>query len=216
MSIKILIIDDDRFLIELVSHKLKKWGMVPYSASNIEQGLEAINSQEFDLVLLDLQIGEESGITVLKEIRKKWDQNHLPVIMISATQEDNDLVYTLSNGANDFVLKPINEAIFYARILTQLEHATLSKEYAQLKESEAVKALIVTCRHEFNNPLMIAGGTLSQIKKKYDIDEKYLSRLQNALDRVENLVERIGQITSDGNALEFDEYVKDVKKIKIS
>lgn len=216
MSLKILIIDDDQMLVDLISLKIKKWGMSPSYALNTKDGLKLINEENYDLVLLDINLGDDSGVDLLNEIRKRWDQNHLPVVMISASQNDKDLVLTLSKGANDFVLKPINESILYARILTQLEHASLSKDFARLKQYEAVKAVIVACHHEFNNPLMIASGSLTQIERLYEIDEKHIDRMRKALDRIENLVKKIGKIASDEKSLEFDDYIKDVKKIKIS
>lgn len=216
MALNVLIIDDDKILSNLISLKLKKWGIIPHHTLCGFKGLELIKENEYDLVLLDINMEGISGKDVLKEIRKERDKNILPVIMISSSQDDKDLVYTMGNGANDFVVKPINDAILYARIITQLEHNILSQEFAQLKEAEGIKALIVTCRHEFNNPLMIAMGTLSQIDKNYQVDAKYVERLKNALERIEKLVIKIQNLAKDGEAIVYDEYVNEVKKIKLA
>jgi len=99
--------------------------------------LELIEQQPFDLILLDIMMPGISGIEVLKTIRQSYSASELPVIMVTAKGDSEDVVTALKLGANDYVIKPLDFPIVLARVQTQLEacrsHQTLKKRAKELE-----------------------------------------------------------------------------------
>jgi adenylate cyclase len=117
---ELLVVDDNPVNRDLLSRRLIRAG---YSVSVAAGGQEAINllvSQTFDLLLLDVMMPDMDGITVLGLLRRTYSMSDLPVIMVTARDETDDVVAALEQGANDYITKPINFPIVLARVQTQL------------------------------------------------------------------------------------------------
>ena len=110
---KILIVDDDNNIAELVSLYLIKECFDTQIANDGEEALAAIQNYQPDLVVLDIMLPGMSGYDVLRELRKT---SNLPVIMLSAKGETFDKVLGLELGADDYVMKPFDTKELVARI----------------------------------------------------------------------------------------------------
>lgn len=113
---KILIVEDEQDIAQLVRHYLEKEGFHPSIAKT---GLEAINlaaSEHPDLVILDLMLPEMDGLEVCKSLRHKPETALLPIIMLTAKKEESDTVIGLELGADDYVTKPFSPKTLVARI----------------------------------------------------------------------------------------------------
>lgn len=110
---KILIIEDEISFSEALSFLLEKEGFETRVAETGKQGIDAFNSEKFDLVLLDLMIPEISGIDVCRTIRTS---SHIPIIMLTAKDSEVDKVVGLELGADDYVTKPYSARELVARI----------------------------------------------------------------------------------------------------
>lgn len=113
MNEKILVVDDDRNICEMLTLYLTKEGYQVESANDGEEGVELFRSYEPDLVLLDIMLPKRDGWGVCREIREMSDK---PVIMITAKGEVYDKVFGLELGADDFVVKPFDMKELVARI----------------------------------------------------------------------------------------------------
>src|SRR5262249_3258843 len=102
------------------STRLTSSGYLVTTAENGKQGLELIEKNHFDLVLLDVGMADLNGLEVLKSIREHHSATELPVIMVSGMNSSKQVVEALELGANDFVSKPIDFPVALARIQTQL------------------------------------------------------------------------------------------------
>ena len=109
----ILIIDDDEGLQALLGEYFTKKGFSVKHALTGRQGLDRLNAADTDLVLLDLMMPETDGFETLKAIRKHSD---LPVIMLTALEDETDRIVGLEMGADDYLHKPINPRELLARI----------------------------------------------------------------------------------------------------
>src|SRR5204862_595288 len=98
-------------------------------------------TQPFDLVLLDVEMPEMSGLEVLSELRTSRSQTDLPIIMVTARTQGADIVEAFRLGANDYVTKPVDFAVALARISTHLAHKSA---VADLRASEERDSLAVT------------------------------------------------------------------------
>ena len=132
---KILVIDDDEKLNELLKNYLSDFGYKVLSATHPEKGLQLIHSQKPGLVILDVMLPEISGFEVCKRIRQDSD---VPVIMLTARGELMDRVVGLELGADDYLPKPFEPRELVARIQTVLRRTvrvddTQVRNYGPLK-----------------------------------------------------------------------------------
>jgi two-component system, OmpR family, response regulator CpxR len=126
---KILIIDDDEELCELVSEYLTVEGFEVNTVHDGETGLcEALKNQH-DLVVLDVMLPKKNGFHVLRELRQT---SKLPVIMLTARGDDMDKIVGLEIGADDYLPKPFNPRELVARLRAILRRATQTEETQQL------------------------------------------------------------------------------------
>ncbi len=133
---KILILDDDEQLGELLQNYLQKFGFETLYASHPDQGLQLALEAAPDLMTLDVMMPGKDGFEVLKELRKT---SQIPVIMLTARGELTDRVVGLEIGADDYLAKPFEPRELVARIQTILRrsrpgnHKKLTLEYGELK-----------------------------------------------------------------------------------
>ncbi len=114
---KILVVDDEKEIAELVELYLKSDGYDVIKCFDGKTALEQINSTEFDLAVLDVMLPDIDGFKLCSEIRKN---HNYPVIMLTAKTSDNDKISGLVLGADDYVTKPFNPLELTARIKAQL------------------------------------------------------------------------------------------------
>jgi DNA-binding response OmpR family regulator len=105
--IRVLIIEDDVFLSELLTTKLKKEGFDVASAADGQQGLEKAVSEKPDIILLDIMLPTMSGFEVLEQLKKQPDTTvqHIPVLLLSNFGQDSKVQKGLELGAKDYLVK---------------------------------------------------------------------------------------------------------------
>ncbi len=113
---RILIVDDEKDLVELVSYNLSKEGFSVEPSYNGQDAIEKLRSQYFDLVILDLMLPELDGLEVLRIIRSDQKLRSLPVLILTAKGEETDRVLGLELGSDDYVTKPFSPRELVARI----------------------------------------------------------------------------------------------------
>jgi len=116
----ILVVDDERNIVDLLRLYLEKEGFAVIAAGDGEQALQLHQRHEPDLVILDLMLPKRDGFEVCREIRKRGDT---PVIMLTARGEDVDAIVGLELGADDYVTKPFNPRALVARVKAVLRRA---------------------------------------------------------------------------------------------
>ncbi len=120
---RILIIEDDRDIVELVRYNLASEGFEVNSAADGSSGLAQIRKTPPDLLLLDLMLPKVPGLEVCKEIRRDAALNRLPILMLTARGEEADRVIGLEMGADDYVTKPFSPRELVARVKALLRRA---------------------------------------------------------------------------------------------
>lgn len=120
---RILIIEDDKDIVELVRYNLSADGFEVSSASDGSSGLAQVRKSPPDLLLLDLMLPKMSGLEVCKEIRRDPALNRLPILMLTARGEEADRVIGLEMGADDYVTKPFSPRELVARVKVLLRRA---------------------------------------------------------------------------------------------
>jgi DNA-binding response OmpR family regulator len=118
--VRILLVDDDRELIDLLAFALKRAGLEPIGAHDAGAALRLFEERKPDLVVLDINLGASSGLDVLRELRRR---SPLPVIMLTALDSEEDKVRGLEAGADDYLTKPFSHRELIARIRAQLRRS---------------------------------------------------------------------------------------------
>ncbi|MDH3629154.1 MAG: EAL domain-containing protein [Acidobacteriota bacterium] len=116
----ILIVDDNEMNLDMLSRRMRRAGYDTVSVDSGREALQAVEGGEIDLVLLDIEMPEMSGLEVLKCLRSGHSRTDLPVIMVTARTDSKDVVEALDLGANDYVTKPVDMAVARARVRTQV------------------------------------------------------------------------------------------------
>jgi len=128
----ILIADDDEQNREILARLLAAEGHSLEFAADGRQALSMIRKNDYDAVLLDIQMPRLDGFGVLEELRKTGDLRHTPVIVVTGLQEESDAVRCIRIGAEDFLSRPVRQALLTARINACLEKKRLrEKVFAQ-------------------------------------------------------------------------------------
>jgi diguanylate cyclase (GGDEF)-like protein/PAS domain S-box-containing protein len=135
---RLLIVDDNEMNRDMLARRLARKGYVIGLAESARELLPRVKEDGIDLVLLDIEMPEVTGLDALRALREAYSPIELPIIMVTAKNQSDDIVKALEMGANDYLTKPIDFPVALARIGTQLSH---KKAQEALRESEERYAL---------------------------------------------------------------------------
>lgn len=121
MNERVLIVDDEREIADLIEVYLRNDGYTVYKFYNGRDALACIETTDLDLVILDVMLPDIDGFRICRKIREKY---FYPVIMLTAKGEDVDKIMGLAIGADDYITKPFNPLEVVARVKTQLRRYT--------------------------------------------------------------------------------------------
>lgn len=120
---KILVVDDEKDIVDLLSYNLEKEGCAVIRAYDGERALELARSQRPDLVVLDIMLPGMNGVEVCRRLRSDPRSADLPIIMLTAKSEEIDRVLGLEMGADDYITKPFSVRELIARVRAVLRRA---------------------------------------------------------------------------------------------
>jgi DNA-binding response OmpR family regulator len=195
-TLHILVAEDEELSRDMLVRRLAMRGFVVDSVSDGKSCLAWLENNVPDLALLDIQMPGMSGMEIVREIRKRFTHDVLPVILVTALGESEDIVRGLEAGANDYVVKPIVFPILLARmgvalrirrsvrLLTEADRQrvlieTLGQACHQL--SQPMQAVLVTLEDLILNPRAHAGQMLSELMevRKWTLEvSEVIHRLQ--------------------------------------
>lgn len=133
MKDRILIIDDDEQIRNLIAIYLENEGFEALKVSNAVSGLALLEEQEVDLIILDIMMPQMNGIDAAFKIR---EEKNMPIIMLSAKSEDMDKISGLTAGADDYLTKPFNPLELIARVKSQIRRY---KKYNERAERDVIQ-----------------------------------------------------------------------------
>jgi DNA-binding response OmpR family regulator len=202
MSTRILVVDDEPAVTNLIAYNLRKSHFEVLTAANGRQALEQARGAQPDLILLDLMIPEIDGLDVCRELRKTSD---IPIIMVTARGEETDRVIGLELGADDYLCKPFSMRELLARVKAVLRrmqvHPAEEQQSAILYGSGNLE-LDVDCR-----AASINGTTLNLTRLEFDLLHHLLLNAGRVLSR-EHLLEQAWGYDFVGNTRAVDSAIK--------
>jgi len=200
---KILVVDDDRKIVDLIRLYLEKDG---YTVIIAHDGLEALTlarRQRPDLVLLDLMLPGMDGLSVCRILQAESD---MPVIMLTARTTDGDKLVGLELGADDYITKPFNLREVVARVRTVLRRAGRGDDYG-LKEVRSGDLVIDRRRHEVRK----AGKVVNLTPTELRLLEALAAEPGRVFTRLE-LLDRVFGYDFEGFERTVDVHVKNLRK----
>lgn len=182
-TINILIVDDDDDIRSLLSEFLERNRLAAFQASDGEMMKEILKSQRIDLVVLDLNLPGEDGLSLCRQLRAS---SNLPVIMLTAKTDPIDRVIGLETGADDYVCKPFEPLELLSRIRsvlrrTQQSGVTESKAFEPARIHFSGWILDLTARHLLNPQgvvISLSGAEFRLLKMFLDRPNRILNRDQ--------------------------------------
>lgn len=193
----ILIADDDAINLELLKRILQREYRVTTVRSG-EQALEALAHDSYQLAILDVMMGQVDGFEVLETVRQMPEGTNLPVIMISALTQSQDVIRGLQLGANDYITKPFDVGVVRARVERQL---TIKQA---LDERQAVITYLKDAHEMKDHFLRIATHDLKSPLNNIQLAQYYLRELvgtdpqaTRALDAIEETVNWMNMLVED-------------------
>lgn len=203
---KVFIVEDDENIRELVLYALKSSG---FEAFGFENGRDFFGKMEIerpDLVILDIMLPGEDGISILKKIRNSQQMEHLSIIMLTAKGSEYDRVLGLDLGADDYLTKPFSILELISRIKSVLRRgSTVPKKSASLLVFENIH--LDTNKHL----VLIDGNEIALTLKEFEL-LKFLIVNQGIVLTRENLMNTIWGFDYQGESRTIDMHIKSLRQ----
>jgi len=199
VSKKVLIVDDEKNIIEILKFNLKKEGFDTIEAYDGEQAMEMALNEKPDLILLDVMLPKMDGFTVCRKLRQ---QISTPILMLTAREEEVDKVLGLELGADDYITKPFSQRELMARVKANIRRTSI-------EETEISKGNFIRCRS------LVIDVDRYEVKRDSNVIELTLREFE----LVKFLAMHPGQIFSRENLLEKVwgyEYYGDVRTVDVT
>lgn len=201
---RILVVDDEKNICELISLYLTKEGYEPVCAYDGDEALEKFKAQTFDLVLLDIMLPKKDGWEVCREIRKT---SRVPIIMVSAKGETFDKVLGLELGADDYVTKPFDSKELVARIKSVIRRTSGNDKSEDKQEVEYDKLYVSLTNYK----LKVNGVDVDAPPKEIEL-LYHLAKNPNRVFTRDQLLDEIWGFKYFGDSRTVDVHIKRIRE----
>ncbi len=199
----IYIVEDDANIRELESYALKSSGFSTVCFENGESFFEACSVNQPELVLLDIMLPKEDGLSVLRKIRSHPDLKSVPVIMVTAKAAELDKVKGLDSGADDYMTKPFGVMELISRVKALLRRTSPKKQDVIV----AGDVLVDDEKH-----LVTAGGQVRELTyKEYELLKLLMLNRGIVLSR-DKIMERVWGFDYEGESRTVDMHIKTLRQ----
>ncbi|MEJ2724296.1 MAG: response regulator [Deltaproteobacteria bacterium] len=149
---KVLVVDDEEDLLELLRFNLSKEGYEVSCAASGGDALKSVRSHIPDLILLDLMLPDMDGLEVARRLRNDSDTRNIPIVMLTAKGEEADIVTGLELGADDYITKPFSRKVLVARL-----RAVLRRKGGETLEEDSIIAVHDLVIHPGRREVLVKG-----------------------------------------------------------
>lgn len=202
MRQKILIVDDEENILDLIDYNVRNAGYETKKASDGREGLNIFEKDEFDLVILDVMLPFVDGFEMLKIIRKK---SNVPVLMLTAKTEELDRVLGLELGADDYLVKPFSIRELLARIKAILRRTS---DFQETENEKIVSKDIVLDLNGYK--AFIGNNEVRLTMKEFEL-LKYLMQNKGRVFTRENLLNNIWGYDYYGDSRTVDVHIRHLR-----
>lgn len=207
MKGKILVVDDEESLVRLITYNLNKEGFTTLHLYEGTHVLETVHNEEPDLLILDLMLPGKDGLEVCREIRAS--NNNIPIIMLTAKDEEIDKVLGLELGADDYITKPFSVRELLARVKAVLRRRNLVHSDDGLEEKDLVVGIFTIKPERYE--IYKRGQLLDLTLKEYELLEILLRNKGRVLKR-DYLLEVLWNFPESVNTRVLDVHVSKLRE----
>ena len=200
----VLVVEDEASIASFVSLYLKNAGYEVRTASNGTDALASAQSEQPSLIVLDLMLPDLDGLEVCRRIRQTSD---VPILMLTARDEDVDKIIGLEVGADDYLTKPFNPRELVARVKSILRRSVPERREAQTKQIKHGDLEIDVGRRE----VLVSGTEVQLAPKEFDLLWELLDHRGLVLTR-DQLLERVWGYTFAGDTRTVDVHVRQLRR----
>ena len=204
MADKVLIVDDDISICKLLEKVMHSNELDTEVAGSGKEALELLKHHTYDVILMDIMLGDMEGFDVIKELRASGIQT--PVMIVSGRNEDYDSLYGLSIGADDYITKPFSMPILLRKIAAVLRRS---------KRGEDEKPQIITYGNLLLNcdsyAATVDGSDFELTQKEFEILRELLTHQGRILTR-QNLLDKLWRFDFYGDERVVDTHIKNLRK----
>jgi DNA-binding response OmpR family regulator len=203
-SSRILVVEDEPLSRDMITRRLERRGFIVESAADGKSCLERLNGSTTppDAILMDVQMPGLSGLEVLTDIRKRFTHDALPVILVTALGETEDIVRGLEAGANDYVVKPIVFPVLLARLTVRLRISQTVRLLMEAERQRVVVAALGEACHQLAQPMQAAMITLQSLILEPDMNPAVSQELKQVLSWTEQVAAVIHRLQEAGTMRE--------------
>jgi len=199
-SLTVLIVEDDNELREILQAEFELEGLTVLTATDGSEAVTTVRRLKPDLVLMDNMMPIMNGIEATKIIKNEEDVQHIPIIMLTASGNKEDIVEGLEAGAIDYITKPFFMPELKARLRAVLQHKIMYDELKRIEHTlirnerlRTMKALTEAVQGSINEPLTLIYGRIHLLRKKRgETSEDDLKTLENAANKIKDIVNHLG------------------------
>lgn len=204
---KIVIIEDEPDILEVLSYNLQREGFLVLTALDGDSGLSLVKKEKPDLVLLDLMLPGTDGIKICTSIKNDNDLQNTLVIMVTAKGEESDIVLGLGVGAEDYISKPFSPRELVARVKAVLRRGVLPEEGQAKEKIEHGDLIIDTGKHQ----VLVSGEEKKLTATEFRILHYLASKSGRVFSREQLLNKALGDdtIVVDRN---IDVHIRGIRK----
>jgi DNA-binding response OmpR family regulator len=199
-SLTVLIVEDDAELREILQAEFELEGLTALTATNGSEAVIAARELKPDLILMDLMMPVMDGIEATKIVKGSEETRHIPIIMLTAAGNKEDIVAGLEAGAIDYITKPFFMPELKSRLRSVLQHKIMYDELKRIQDTlirkerlQTVKDLTEAFQGSINGPLTVILGKIHLLKKKHsNIPDDDLETLEKAAQKIKEIVNHLG------------------------
>jgi DNA-binding response OmpR family regulator len=201
---KVLVVEDEASIASFVSLYLTNAGYLVQTVGSGQEGLDKADSEKPDLIVLDLMLPDVDGIEVCRRIRQS---SEIPILMLTARDEDVDKIIGLEVGADDYLTKPFNPRELVARVKSILRRSVPERRELETKQLKHGDLEIDAGRRE----VRVAGTEIQLAPKEFDLLWELLDHRGLVLTR-DQLLERVWGYTFAGDTRTVDVHVRQLRR----
>lgn len=198
---KILIVEDDRTLLEALKYRMSKEGYTVYTAVDGVQALEVARAEKPDLIILDIMLPNLDGLEVCRILRKRG--MNVPILMLTAKAEEIDRVVGLELGADDYITKPFSVRELLARVRASLRRVEMMQRGASEQMLAFGDLAIDLSRHQVS----LSGSVVNLSPKEFEL-LAFLARNRGRAIGRDTLLEKIWGYDFEGDTRTVDVHIR--------
>jgi two-component system alkaline phosphatase synthesis response regulator PhoP len=182
MSVKVLLVEDEKSIADGIIYNLKNEGLKVTHVDDGKIAIDIFNEEHFDLIILDIMLPEVSGLEICKAIRKS---SNVPIIMLTAKDDENDKISGLEMGADDYITKPFSVKELISRVKAVLRRT---------KNSELLRGIDEDLN--FAKEITIGNIAMSPLRYEAKVDNEIIELRPREFELLYYLCENAGNIVS--------------------